>query len=271
MADILGTVRASSWAELFDCPSRWYWKHVFGLQSPPSSFSTIGTAIHAGTAVFDQARLDGYAGDIELATDVAHDHIAEMEDVDWSDVPQADATSISVRLVAEYCASIAPKRTYRAVEVSCGQLDIATPHGLIRVTGTTDRIREDDDGRLGVCDLKSGKTATTEDKATGERVAVTRGHHIQLGIYTLMAEQESGLALDAPAEVIGLQTTKAAHVASGYISDVKTPLVGTDDAPGLIEIAAGMLKSGVFPPNPKSTLCSPKFCPAYVGRCIYHA
>jgi hypothetical protein len=270
VADILGTVRASSWAELFDCPSRWYWKHVFGLQSPPSSHSTIGTAIHAGTAVFDQARLDGYEGDRELATDIAKDHVAEMEDVDWSEISQKDATSIAVRLVANYCAVIAPKRTYLAVEVSCGQLDIATQHGLIRVTGTADRIREDEDGRLGVCDLKSGKSATTEDEA-GERVAVTQGHNIQLGIYTLMAEQESGLTLDAPAEIIGLQTTKDAHVASGYIVDVKTPLLGTDDAPGLIEIAAAMLKSGVFPPNPKSTLCSPKFCPAYVGRCIYHA
>lgn len=72
----------------------------------------------------------------------------------------------------------------------------------------------------------------------GGRRAVTKGHHIQLGIYTLMAEQASGERLDAPAEIIGLQTTKEAPVATGEVADVKTPLLGTEDHPGLIQIAA---------------------------------
>jgi hypothetical protein len=67
--------------------------------------------------------------------------------------------------------------------------------------------------------------------------------------------------LDAPAEIIGLQTTKGAPCATGEVADVKTPLLGSDEHPGLIEIAAGMLKSGEFPPNPKSYLCSAKYCP----------
>ena len=85
-----------------------------------------------------------------------------------------------------------------------------------------------------------------------------------------MAEQASGERLDAPAEIIGLQTTKDTPVATGEVADVKTPLLGTDDYPGLIDIAARMLKDGVFPPNPKSMLCSKKYCPAYASHCHYH-
>jgi hypothetical protein len=51
---------------------------------------------------------------------------------------------------------------------------------------------------------------------------------------------------------------------------VKTPLIGDEEHPGLIEIAARMLKSGVFPPNPKSMLCSKKYCPAHAAHCRYH-
>jgi len=174
-----------------------------------------------------------------------------------------------VKLTARYCQEISPTRRYAAVELACDALDIGTEYGVVRVTGTTDRIRIADDGRMGISDLKSGGRAT-EKTADGGRRAVTKGHHIQLGIYTLMAEQASGERLDAPAEIIGLQTTKEAPVATGEVADVKTPLLGTEEHPGLIQIAARMLRDGVFPPNPKSMLCSAKYCPAYGSRCRYH-
>lgn len=269
MDNIIGTVRASSWPELFDCSYRWYWKNIVGLRHPSSAFSALGTAIHAGTAVFDHARLEGHEGDAELAADVAYSHISEAEDVDWEDSNPRELASVAVRLTAMYCQIIAPTRKYLAVEIQCNGLDIVTKHGAIRVTGTTDRIRQDDDGRIGVDDLKSGARAVEMDD-NGEYRAVTKGHHLQLGIYALMGEQESGLVMDAPSAIIGLQTaTKSPRVAVGEIADVKTPLLGDAGTPGLIEIAAGMLKSGVFPPNPKSTLCSKRYCPAY-ARCKFH-
>src|SRR5690606_29085576 len=52
-------VRASSLGELFDCPSRWYAKNVLGLRTPTSFKARLGTAVHAGTAAFDAARLEG--------------------------------------------------------------------------------------------------------------------------------------------------------------------------------------------------------------------
>ena len=268
---ILATVRASSWPSLFDCSHRWYWQNIVGLRMPSSGAAALGTAIHVGTAIFDADRMAGGAGNAADAVDVARDALAHPEhDVQWDDaLTMPDADALAIKLTARYCQEIGAARVYSAVELQCEALDIATPHGVVRLTGTTDRIRQLPDGSRGVSDLKSGGRAT-EKTADGGRRAVTKGHHIQLGIYTLMAEQASGKLLDAPAEIIGLQTTKETPVATGEIEDVKTPLLGSDGQPGLIEIAAHMLKSGVFPPNPKSMLCSSKYCPAYCGHCKYH-
>lgn len=267
----LATIRASSWPSLFDCAHRWYFQNIVGLRMPSSGNACLGTAIHAGTAAFDSSTLSGDQIDVVTAVDTARAALQNPEhEVAWDDsLTPVEADSLAVRLTSRYCQEIAPTRNYAAVELECQALDIGTEHGVVRVTGTTDRIRIIEDGRKSISDLKSGGRAT-EKTADGGRRATTKGHHIQLGIYTLMAEQASGERLDAPAEIIGLQTTKDTPVATGEVQDVKTPLLGTDEYPGLIEIAAKMLKDGIFPPNPKSMLCSPKYCPAYSARCHYH-
>jgi len=267
----LAVVRASSWPSLFDCAYKWYWQNLMGLRSPSGGAAALGTAVHAGTAAYDQQILDGKFAQIIDAVDVARDALANPRDeVLWDDgLTPNEADTLAVKLTSRYCAEIAPTRTYTAVELQCTALDIATQHGVVRVTGTTDRVRQLEDGRKGISDVKTGGRAT-EKTATGGRRAVTKGHHIQLGIYTLMAEQASGERMEGPAEIIGLQTTKETPCATGEIADVKTPLLGDGKFPGLIEIAAGMLKSGVFPPNPKSMLCSAQYCPAHASHCKYH-
>lgn len=267
----LAVVRASSWPTLFDCSYKWYWQNIMGLRSPSGGAAHLGTAVHAGTAVYDQAILDGKFISVGEAIDAARESLQNPEDdVAWDEnLTPTEADGFAVKLTTKYCLDIAPTRTYTAVELKCTALDIGTSHGVVRVTGTTDRIRLTEEGRKGVSDLKTGGRATEKTEA-GTRRAVTKGHHIQLGIYTLMAEQASGERMEAPAEIIGLQTTKDAPCATGELADVKTPLLGDGKFPGLIEIAAGMLKSGVFPPNPKSNLCSRKFCPAYAAHCKYH-
>ena len=59
---ILAKVRASSWGELFDCPLRWHAKNVLGLRNPTRGAMQIGTAIHKGTAVFDNVMCSGSMG-----------------------------------------------------------------------------------------------------------------------------------------------------------------------------------------------------------------
>ena len=267
--EILGTVRASSWPSLFDCSLRWYYQNVVGLRLPASGNARLGTAIHRATAAYDMPRLTGAQPNLTAACDVVAQTIGEPdEDVQWTDdLKPAVATDIGVALTRKYAQHIAPTHTYRAVEVACDALDVSTPDGTIRLTGTTDRVRITDDGREGIADIKSGKTAVGTDGK-----AATKGHHLQTGIYRLMAEHALGRTLDAPDEIIGLSTGKtdvAQRVGCAEIADSRTPLVGDDDQPGLIEMAARMLRTGLFPPNPKSTLCSAKYCAGYF-RCKFH-
>lgn len=264
-------VRASAWPTLFDCAHRFYWQNIYGLRSPSAGPACLGTAIHGGTAAYDQAALDGTPISITDAVDASRELIVHPEDeVVWDDgLTESEADKFAVLLTAKYCTDIAPAQHYTAVELQCTALDISTRHGVVRVTGKTDRIRQLEDGRKGVADVKTGATATTKTDDGGRR-ATTKGHHMQMGVYTLMAEQETHEAMEAPAQIIGLQTTKETPCAVGEVADVKTALLGTDEHPGLIEIAAGMAKSGSFPPNPKSQLCSPKYCPAYAHHCKFH-
>lgn len=268
--DPIIVVRASAWPTLFDCAHRFYWQNIYGLHSPSAGPACLGTAIHGGTAAYDQAVLDGAPITVLDAVDASRELIAHPEEeVVWDDkLSESEADKLATVLTNKYCHDIAPQQNYTAVELLCTALDIGTRHGVVRVTGRTDRIRQLEDGSKGICDLKSGATATVE--VGGKRRANTKGHHLQQGVYTLMAEQATGEALTAPAQIIGLQTTKEAPVGVGEIADVKTALLGTDEFPGLIEIAAGMAKSGSFPPNPKSMLCSPKYCPAYSHHCKFH-
>ena len=87
-----------------------------------------------------------------------------------------------------------------------------------------------------------------------------------MAVYELLAEQATGKRIDAPAKIVGLQTAKteaSRRAGIGEIHGAKELLVGTDDQHGLLELASGFIKSGNFFGNPRSSLCSSKYCPAY--------
>lgn len=262
----LGVIRASSWADLFDCAKRWEYTHIQGLTGRQSHQATIGSAVHEGAAHFDAARLQGTPIPVEEAVGGAGKYIAEhAEETDWSELPREDAEAIAGLLVRNYCQIIAPKRKWVAVESRCAGVDIETDHGVLRVTGTIDRV-EDTGMGYRVSDLKSGKTAVKSQSMD----ASVKAHGIQLGIYTLMAEVELGMEMTAPAEIIGLNSTQDGRIGTVEIEDVKTPLLGTEEEPGLIDMAARMLAMGFFPPNPRSMMCGEKWCAGY-SRCHFHS
>lgn len=263
---ILGTIRASSWPTLFDCSLRWYYQNVRGLRTPARGKSQLGQGLHKATAVYDTPRLTGGVGNLTEACDALMQTLQQPEHpVEWDDdFKQEKAEAIGLALTKNYADQIAPKHEYRAIEVNCNALDITTESGVVRIQGTTDRVRVTDDGREGISDIKSGGRAVGTDGR-----AITKGHHLQTGIYKIMAEAALERVLDAPDEIIGLQVAVNARVGCAEIADSRTPLVGDDDSPGLIEMAGRMLKSGIFPPNPRSMLCSPLYCGGY-SRCKFH-
>ena len=259
MFDRIVTIRASSLGRLFDCPASWAATHLEGKRTPSNGKAMLGKAVHASTAVFDQSTIDGSGISADEAAAAAVDAIHRPnEDVIWEEESPNDVEAIALSLHSKYCAVIAPQQNYVGVEIQCESLEISDI-GLA-LTGTTDRIRQTDDG-LSICDLKTGKAAVG---SSGQ--VKTSGHAYQMGVYELLAEQASGLQITGPAQIIGMNTAKTAasqRVGTGEISGSRAILLGDDETPGILEHASRLIHSGSFFGNPKSMMCHERYCAAY--------
>ncbi|MDR0881608.1 MAG: PD-(D/E)XK nuclease family protein [Candidatus Adiutrix sp.] len=254
------TIRASSLPGLFDCPARWEAVHIQGKRMPSSGKAMLGTAVHKSTAVYDESRLKGEGLTADEAAGAAVDVLARPgEDVVWEDdLNPATAEKIALGLHGLYCAQIAPAADYVAVEATCEALTIADLG--ITLTGTVDRIQRTDDG-LGIADIKTGGQVV----GTDGRVK-TAGHAFQIGVYEILAEAATGQPMSAPAKIIGLQTgktPKGQRAGIGRIEGARAALVGSDDVPGVLEMAAKLINSGAFFGNPRSMMCHSRYCPIY--------
>ncbi|HRT22233.1 MAG TPA: PD-(D/E)XK nuclease family protein [Candidatus Hydrogenedentes bacterium] len=262
------TVRASSWAGLFDCAYRWEGIHLLGLRNVVGLRAALGTAIHAGTAVFDQARISGEAVTADDAAGVLVDKLHDPQnefDPARDDLSMPEAEKVGLTLLTKYCFEVSPRYNFVAVEMETKPLDIDCGSGVVvRLTGTMDRarIRKDEHG-VGIADLKSGSAAVQKG------AAVTKGHGPQIGTYELLYEHSTGEPISDDAEIIGLKTKGTAEIGFGTIKNAKRVMVGTEEQTGLIEFAAEMFKTGRFYPNPKSLLCSDKYCPRF-SKCHFH-
>lgn len=255
------TIRASGLSEWFDCAARAEARQLLGKRTPSSGKALLGRAIHASTAVYDKSTIEGGGVTVDEAAGAAVDAIHKPDDeilLD-DDERQDQLEKVAVALHTLYCNKIAPTQQYAAVEVQCERLEISDLG--IALQGTTDRVRKVDDG-YGIADLKSGGSAVSADGKVP-----TKGAAYQLGVYELLAQVASGVAITAPARVIGLQTGKTERGQRVALSDPVTGardvLIGEPDSPGVLEIVSKMINSGTFPGNPRSMMCNPKYCPIY--------
>jgi hypothetical protein len=230
-----------------------------GKRMPSSGNAILGRAVHASTAVYDQSVIDGAGITIDEAAATVVDTIQKPnEEVDWDGENPSEAERIAISLHSKYCNLVAPKQNYKAVEVNCEQLEI-TDLG-IALTGTTDRIRETENG-FSIVDIKTGKTAVGADGTVK-----TAGHAYQLGVYELLAEQAGGLPIIGAAQIIGLNAAKteaAQRVGEGEVLGARAVLTGDGESAGVLEMAAKLVHSGDFFGNPKSMMCNKKYCPVY--------
>ncbi len=228
----------------------------------------LGTSIHASTAAFDQAKLSGAPISANEAADVFVETFYNAEqDVDYKDpkltLPQAEI--IGLTLHARYCAEIAPLMNFESVEMPLAPLDIDCGDNLvIRLTGTMDRARVVRTGARGkvIADLKTGGRLITEG------VVNIKARAAQLGTYQILSEHTDG-EQTAGAQIMALQTTTTTQVGVSRVFDAKKMMFGTEQAPGLIEMAAKIFKIGLFTPNPQSVLCDKKYCGRW-DSCQYH-
>lgn len=258
------TIRASSWTSLLDCPARWESSQISKKFIPARPPTLLGTAIHAGTAVFDQAKLDGSPIRPDDAAGIVVDKLKNPDEpVDWRDeqyLTRSSAERIALKLFSRYCTEISPRFRFIAVEKQCEPLEIDMGDGLIIVlTGSLDRMYEVYTAPVvvstGIADLKSGACRVN---AEGEVSAHTDGP--QLGQYELLASRETGKVIDAPAIIAGMNTRGDGHVGTTELHDCRSLLIGSREQPGLLHHAAVMFRSGSFHPNPRSSLCSQKYC-----------
>lgn len=253
------SIRASSISDLFDCPARWEAKHILKVMMPASSAARLGTAVHAGTALYDQSRLDGNPVTMDEGAGAVVDVIwGKDEEVNWDELSQNDAEEIAIPLYQLYCQKIAPNQRYVAVETTCESL-IFEDIGLT-LTGTVDRVRKTEKG-LGIADLKTGKSAVSADGTVK-----TQSHVAQIGAYMLLGSSMLGQDITEPAQIIGLQVAKTdsgRRVGIGEIPNAVDVLLDDGDRPGLLRIAAQIVHSGIFYGNPRSQTCGAKYCPVF--------
>ncbi len=261
-------VRASSWGSLFDCAHRWEGEHLLGMRKPSGLRAQLGTAVHASTAAFDNGRLPGSSAvSADASADVFVNTLHHPErEVDYSkdDLSVKDAERIGLSLHTKYCFELSPMFSFKSVEQTLEPLDIDCGGGIVvRLTGTMDRARvAQTDGGIVIPDIKTGS------RVIEKGVASIKGRSAQVGTYQLMYEHTEGVQT-VGGQVLALQTSGKPQALASAVFDAKRVMVGTDTQKGLIEFAAEMFRSGLFPPNPQSMLCSSKYCARW-DHCNFH-
>lgn len=262
------TVRASSWGKLFDCAHAWEGEHLLGFKKPAGLRAHLGTSIHASTAAFDTGRLPG--AEPVSAYDSADVFVQSLRnperEVDFSrdDISVAEAETIGLSLHTLYCHDISPRFAFTSVEQTLTPLEIDCGGGqIVRLTGSMDRARVAAQAEgVVIPDVKTGSAVI----AKGE--AVIKGRGAQLGTYQLMYEHTEGVPT-VGGQILALKTKGKPEGAVSKVFDAKRAMVGDAEQPGLIEIAASMFRTGLFPPNPQSVLCSERYCARW-SRCRFH-
>ncbi|MBL0011300.1 MAG: PD-(D/E)XK nuclease family protein, partial [Nitrosomonas sp.] len=235
------TIRASAWSGLFDCAYKFEGIHLLGMRNVVGLRAALGTAIHAGSAVFDQARI---TGDTVTAVDAAGVMVDKLHDPEnefdhgKDDLSMKEAESVGIALLTKYCNEVSPNYNFIAVEMETKPLDIDCGGGVIvRLKGTMDRARiKKTTGGIGIADVKKA--------AVQKGVAVTKGHGAQIGTYELLYQHTTGEQITSEAEIIGLKTKGKAEIGFGKIGNAMEIMVGNENNPGLIELAAHMFKTG---------------------------
>lgn len=259
-------LRASALAELFDDSLRWRSRAIDGIHTPTSGRSHLGTAVHFGTADFDRQRLlaDGRP-DAADAVGAFKQYFHNDAGVHWTDIKKLEAEKIGMRLVADYCTEISEQFEWVAVEATCEPLVLTMPNGVVfEITGTTDRVYRLG-SQYGIADFKSGARIIGED---GE-VEVDE-HGPQLGTYELLesiAENATGFKITLPAFIMGFSTASA-QIKWRFVDNPRTLLFGDTDHVGYLEAAARIIKENLFVGNPRSMLCSERYCGIY-NSCFY--
>lgn len=262
-------MRASGLSDLFDCAHRWWAKFIARMKSPVTGRSHLGSAVHWATAQYDTARMNGDWHDVEGAIDEFHNYFRADAGVHWTDIRKDEADRIGVALVHKYCTEIAHQFEFVKVEAVCEPIEVSMPNNItFALTGTVDRVytrRVNGKDQYGIVDLKTSGRIIRSDGSLD-----VAKHGAQLAVYEIlemMAKDATGLNITLPALVIGASTSGEPRILWEEIQNPRTLLFGDGDNMGYLIAASYIIEGQAYVGNPRSQLCSPRYCPAY--PCFY--
>jgi len=263
-------IRSSSISTIIDCRLRGL-SIMLGLVKalPSTAPATIGSAVHDGTAVYDQAKLDGDIITPNDAAGVVVDYLKDHnDDTRWGKITPKEAERRALGVYTRYCVDIAPKMKYEAVELPLTPMILDVNGIEIELTGTLDRVYTHCDEAIfdknyepgrGILDVKTGINACS---------AKPEKHLPQIGTYELLQEHTTGRPITLPGLIGALQTSREYLVDIKPVYNARTVLLGDGETKGLLEYIARDIKSGDWEGNTSSWLCSENYCPLY-NNCFY--
>ena len=258
------TVRASSWGRLFDCAHAWEGTHILGMRKASGMRALLGTAVHAGTAAYDRARLEGTPCTPDDAAGVLIDELRNpVQDVDLTQdgLSIDEAERIALTVLVKYCAEVAPKFHYIDVETTLDPLDIDCGQGMtVRLTGTMDRARvAETEGGIVVPDVKTGTACWPTAKRSRRPRRADR--HLPADV---RANEECPHGWLADHRAVHQRTSRRAV---SPVFDARRVMVGQADQPGS-RTRGRDVPHRPFSPNPSSVLCSAKYCARW-STCLF--
>lgn len=196
------------------CALRWMLESAGGV-TPSKTAQALGTLIH-------ELAQEVPDGDLTRLLDLFDDRVERLGlGPGWVGEQARERARTMIRKFAEYVAGSG--RELLAVEK-----DVAVPIGRARVRGQVDRLERDDEGRLVVVDLKTGRSKPAKSEIA---------RHAQLGVYQAAVEaggfedvtsggRETGGRETGGAELVHLGTTTKS------LGIQRQPPLGEDDDPG---------------------------------------
>lgn len=263
-------VRASSFKEMFDCPHRWYGNNILKIKRPSNFKAHVGSSVHKALEIHDLAKLTGKSflkSPTALMKQAMKGYEFALKNPQYEILPpeakDVEAmTKVGKALIERYCQEIAPNYNFSHIELKCKTLKIEVGNVILEITGTIDRIYQEEIeliNRYGIADIKTGGMAVNAQNEV-EVVA----HKAQLGVYEILAEHTlDNIKVDADAHIIGLQTNTKARVAIGKTKSARDVVLGTEHEIGMLGNAGKLLEHQIFFGNPSSMMCGEKYCPMY--------
>lgn len=261
------TLSASALDGLLTCPAQWFLQREAGGEVVSSSGQGFGKVVHAVAERLANGSLGAASGDGIDEVDVERDLMPLVDEVwgrmefrtPWSRAREREAVAAALERFLTWHRRPGA-RTVLAVEPKI-RAEVQLPDGqVVRLHGYADRLELDEDGRVVVVDLKTGKYAPT-----GPEVQ----RHSQLGLYQLAVDhgaadehlREAGMegpGVSGGAELVQLRLGEV-------LPKVQHQPPAADDGPRLVEqqlaAAAAALRAEEFVARPGS----------HCDRCAFQA